>query len=48
MPFKSKKQMKFLAANPEKIGGWSKFHEWAKSTPDIKHLPEKVKKDDKK
>lgn len=45
MPFQSKAQMKYLAAHPEKIGGWSKFHEWAKATPSIKQLPEKKKKD---
>lgn len=47
MPFSSKKQMRFLAANVDKIGGWSKFHQWVQATPDIKKLPEKVKKTDK-
>lgn len=42
--FKSKAQMRFLAANKEKIGGWRGFEEWAQATPDIKKLPEKVKK----
>ena len=48
-PFRSKKQMKFLAANVDKIGGWGKFHEWAASTPNIKKLPEKApqKKEEK-
>jgi hypothetical protein len=47
MPFASKKQQRFLAANPDKIGGWSKFKEWAAAT-NFKKLPEKVKKEDKK
>lgn len=44
MPFKSKAQERFLAAHPEKIGGWSQFEEWARAT-DQKKLPKKVKKD---
>lgn len=44
MPFQSKKQQRYLAEHPEKIGGWSQFMEWAHAT-DFKHLPEKAKKD---
>lgn len=36
--------MRFLAANPEKIGGWSAFEEWASATKNKKKLPEKVSK----
>ncbi len=43
MPFKSKKQERFLAAHPEKIGGWSAFEEWAGHT-NQKTLPEKAPK----
>ena len=46
MPFRSKKQQRYLAAHPEKIGGWSKFHEWASET-NFKKLPEKAKKKEK-
>lgn len=42
-PFKSKKQERFLAANPKKIGGWSQFEEWAHAT-DQKKLPKKAPK----
>lgn len=43
MPFKSKKQARFLAAHAEKIGGWKSFQEWAGAT-DFKKLPEKAPK----
>jgi hypothetical protein len=33
--------MRFLAANPEKIGGRNAFHEWASKTK-ISALPEKA------
>ena len=49
-PFRSKKQMRFLAANVKStLGGWKQFHEWAKSTPSIAKLPEKApqKKEEK-
>ncbi len=48
MPFKSAKQQRFLAAHPDKIGGWGKFMEWAHAT-NFKKLPEKApkKKEDK-
>ncbi len=43
MPFKSKSQMREMFANQPKIA-----KRWAKETPDIKKLPEKVKKKKKK
>jgi hypothetical protein len=48
MPFRSRRQVGFLAEHPEKIGGKAAFKEWASKT-DFKHLPEKVpaKKKDK-
>jgi len=48
--FKSKAQMRWAAtpAGRKALGGWEAFHEWAHSTPDIKKLPEKVKKEPKK
>jgi hypothetical protein len=45
MPFKSKAQERFLAAHPEKLGGWKAFEEWAHSTP--KNIPEKKTKEKK-
>ena len=42
-PFKSKAQAKFLAANPEKVGGRGKLKHWFEET-DMKNLPEKVSK----
>jgi len=44
-PFKSKKQRRFLYANPEKIGGKQSLKEWESKTP--KNIPESVKKKDK-
>jgi hypothetical protein len=39
MPFKSKAQAKYLFANKPEMA-----KEWANETPDIKKLPNKVKK----
>ena len=39
MPFKSKAQQKWMFANDPKMA-----KKWAKHTPNIKALPEKVKK----
>lgn len=46
MPFKSKAQQRFMFAEEER-GGLPKgtAEQWAKETPNIKALPEKVKKD---
>lgn len=44
-PFKSKKQRRFLYANPEKVGGKEALKEWESKTP--KNIPESVKKKDK-
>ena len=38
MPFKSKRQMRWMFANKPKMA-----KRWAKKTPDIKSLPETVK-----
>lgn len=43
MPFKSKKQMKWMHANKPEMAS-----EWGNKTPDIKSLPNKVKKKVKK
>lgn len=40
MPFQSKKQQRFLEANPDKVGGKAKLREWEQAT-DFKTLPEK-------
>lgn len=40
MPFKSKRQQRFLYAHPEKVGGKEKLQEWSDAT-DFKSLPEK-------
>lgn len=42
MPFKSKKQQRFLEAHPDKVGGKAKLKEWESKT-DFKHLPESAK-----
>ena len=39
MPFVSKKQQRFLEANPDKIGGKAKLKEWEGAT-DFSSLPE--------
>lgn len=39
MPFKSQAQRKWMFANDPEMA-----HRWANETPDIKDLPEKVKK----
>lgn len=39
MPFKSKQQAKFMFAKKPEMA-----KEWAAATPDIKKLPQKVKK----
>lgn len=47
MPFKSKRQQRFLHAHPEKVGGEEKLKEWDEAT-DFTHLPETVSKKPKK
>lgn len=42
MPAKSKAELRFIAAHPEKFGGKHGVEEWFHSTP--KDVPEKVKK----
>lgn len=39
MPLESKAQQRWMFANHPKMA-----ERWAKETPDMKHLPEKVKK----
>jgi hypothetical protein len=41
MPFKSKRQQRYMFANPGKLGGLKKVMEWAHET-DFKNLPERT------
>ena len=48
MPVRSKAQLGWLATHQSQIGGHKAFLEWIHSTPNIKSLPQKVKKEPKK
>lgn len=42
MPIRSKAQLRFLFANPHRIGGPEKLQEWIRETPNLHALPERV------
>jgi len=41
VPFQSKRQQRYMFANPGKLGGMKKVMEWAHAT-DYSHLPERA------